>query len=734
MDNSRKFRLCLISLGVLLAVYLLYSRISKTPRIKIDREPESLIIDSNATNADRKVGMIGDVGVGKVQVAEFITRNKKTREVENVFGFEKLLHQTRNEWDIEKPYMNVFRRDLGCYVTAVRGRTTIETVAGRPSPKDAEFTGNVVVRIVPEPSSDIKESFIYLDDITFISDKSHFSTPGPVKYVSQDAQMLGTGLELIYNDQLERLEFLKIAHLESMRLKSTQPASSSTATAETGRPADANSQMQTEQPDKPVAIDEPPEVEISPDANTHAPGKKEGECYRCVFNKNVLIYSPERLIFADEQLTINNIFRPKESGPQSDKADPNGADQVKKTTVENADNVKKELEPDSASSTNSVVKAEQEPNDIVVTCDNGFVVTPMDVNEPNTGPVPSNIGRPVGAAAERLKKLKEEGEGNRTTLVAYKIDYCAATSDTVASGPSELTFYIPDPMNAEANHIIVPVTITARDKARFLPTLNQAVFEGDCVCTMLREDPNSRHKYTLSAPLITVDLTVDKSQPLAASVANIEHLTAAGGTARLAILKTAKEKLLGGIELKCSRIDYDTGQQLFLATGPGVIKVDNSKISDPNAGAGRFSLRRQCYAIVQNFDTLKYFLETNQIIAEAESGRVVIDYFPVVDGKYGQIVTAKANHIEAFLYESAAGQTELSTLHAMGGVAYEEEDIEFEGSELFYDAKESKVDVQGDEFQPCYFNGVLVDAIEYDLNTGKVKANIVGPGALQMKR
>ena len=734
MDNSRKFRICLITLGAVLAVYLLYSRISKTPRIEIDRETKSFVTDGNVTDANGKGGMIGNVGVpGPVRKAEFITRNKKTKEIANIFGFDKLLHDTGKEWEMEKPYMNLFRRDLGCYVTADRGRTTIETVAGRPSPKDAEFTGNVVVHIVPEPSSNVKESFIYLDDITFISDKSHFSTPGPVKYVSQDAQMLGKGLELIYNDRLERLEFLKIAHLESLHLKSTQAASFPTATTGTGRPADANSQMQTEQPDKPVAIDESPKVEISPDANTRAPGQKEDQHYRCVFNKNVLIDSPEQLIFAEEQLTINNIFRPKDSGAQSGKADPNGADQVKKTTAENADNVQKELEPHSAGSANSVVKAEQEPNDIVVTCSNGFVVTPMDANEPDTdsGKVGDEVS--VLTAGKRLKKFKEAG--GRTILIAQKIDYCAATRDTVASGPSELTFYTADPMSAEANDTVVPVEITARKQAKFLPTLNQAVFEGDSVCTMWREDANGQNTYTLSAPKLTVDLPADKAQQPSSSVTNIEHLTADGGTARLTILKTEKEKLLGGIELKCTRIDYDTEQQLFLATGrPGVIKVKNSKISEPNVSMSRFSLRRQCYALVQNFDTLKYFLETNRIIAEAQTGRVVIDYFPVVDGKYGQIVTAKANRIEAFLYETAAGQTELSTLHATGGVTYEEEDIDFEGSELFYDAKKSKIDVQGDELQPCYFNGVLVDAIEYDLITGKVKANIVGPGALQMNK
>jgi hypothetical protein len=41
--------------------------------------------------------------------------------------------------------------------------------------------------------------------------------------------------------------------------------------------------------------------------------------------------------------------------------------------------------------------------------------------------------------------------------------------------------------------------------------------------------------------------------------------------------------------------------------------------------------------------------------------------------------------------------------------------------------------VKGDRFQPCYFNGTLVDGIEYDLKTGKIKAKVVGPGTLKIK-
>jgi len=42
--------------------------------------------------------------------------------------------------------------------------------------------------------------------------------------------------------------------------------------------------------------------------------------------------------------------------------------------------------------------------------------------------------------------------------------------------------------------------------------------------------------------------------------------------------------------------------------------------------------------------------------------------------------------------------------------------------------------VKGDELQPCYFNGALVEEIELNSRTGKVEAKVVAPGALQINR
>jgi hypothetical protein len=730
---SRKFRVGLISLGAVLVVYLLYSLVSTTPSIEIDEAPEfeDIITDGNTGWLDGEVGSFGKVGIpAPVEKARFVQLNED-KQIESIFGFERLLHKEGDEWIVEKPYMDTFQFGPACYITADTGNTRIETVAGRPRPKYAKFTGNVVAHILPQDSSGVKEGFLYLDDIAFLSDESQFSTPGPVKYLSEDLRMFGRGLDFIYNEQLQRIDLLRVAHLESLHLKSEQTDISAKANAEPNKPADANSQMQTKPHKKTVKTVDSTKTKSISEANTQPPAQKGDRSYRCVFSKNVVLDSPEQLVIALEKLTINNILRPADLAEQSNKADPCSPVDIDKSSTGSDADVQNELEPNSAGSPNSPVIQEQPPVDIVVTCDDGLVLTPMDVNSSDTN-LPL-VGREelLATAREELAQLKEADE--RNLFIAQRIDYCAATQDTVAVGPSELKFYVRDLFREEANEAVVPITITTQKKAQFLPTANQALFEGGCVCTMLREDPNGQQKYTLSAPKIIVDLAEQEDEPLSSMANKIEHLSAGGPTTRFSVVKMAEQELLGGFEVECAGVDYDARQQLFLASGPGKVRVDNTKVPEPNEDAGRFSMRRKSYSIVESFETLKYFVEKDEVIAEAGGQGVVVHYFPIVDGKYDRHVTITSSHIEAFLYETADRQTELSRLHATDGVTYVEEDVEFKGSKLFYDAVKGVITVEGDNMQSCILNGSLVDKIEYDLKTGRKKFKLVGPGTLQRK-
>jgi hypothetical protein len=846
----RKFVIGFVSLCAVLAAYLLYSRISSSPSIDTGQEIDIIesAPDANAVSLDGEIGKIGDVGLGTVRKAKYVTLNQE-KQVEREFGFEKLLSESRDIWDIEKPYMNIYRRNFKCYVTADKGKVQVETAVGRTTPKDATFSSNVVAHIISGPPADVKESFVYLDSIVFLSEKSQLSTAGPVRFVSEDVVMDGTGMELIYNEQTERIEYFKVNDLESLNIKGRQaaafsvsqtPSSASTASSADKVPdeaaAETGSRAESHQPDESSVAIETQKAETSVTESNLLAEQKQGTYYKCTFNKNVLVNTTEQLIFAGDKLRINDIFWAKSPSGQSaednagDANDGKAAAGTAEPGRQAADGTGKR-QVTAPEPTEPNVPSEQLEN-IVVTCDGGFVVVPRDSvraqEETSTNQVED-----APSAVEPPRKFDEDTD--RARFFTQTIDYNATTGDGIANGPSELTFYVGSTSAADANKAPVPVkvttrkganfsqtpskivftgdclvtmpqsgltvpkdvtftapeitvnvpeeksgkpdmfadgpaelvfymedanstdinqgpvpvTVNAQKQARFLAASNQIVFEGDSRCTMIREDPNVIIKYMLLSEQITVDLPSDTNDGSSAPAVGIKHLTATGKVVRLATTKTAKakvalagqvqdadsQKLLGGVELKCSRCDYDTAQQLFSATGPGVMKLNNSEAPEPNEPVGRFSMQKPCWVVLDGFDTLKYFIRENRIVADtASQEKLRMDYIAAVNGRYDEHIWAKASHVEVLLHELPSNQMELSTLKATGGVEYEDKNNQFMGSELLYDQQTAIVKVKGDESQPCYYNGVLVDGIEMNVKTDKVKAEIVGTGTVQMKR
>lgn len=270
-------------------------------------------------------------------------------------------------------------------------------------------------------------------------------------------------------------------------------------------------------------------------------------------------------------------------------------------------------------------------------------------------------------------------------------------------------------------------------------------------CTTVREDPNSVTEYLLLSELITVTLPEDANDGSTGPAADIERLTATGGVVRLATTRTAKPdpntgeyvadanatESLGGVELKCSRVDYDPVRGLFVAAGaPAQIWMDNSQVTLAEQDPNGFSLSEPCYALLENFDTLKYFINEKRIVADAgPNGDLWLHYVPVVDGEHDldAITTATAPRVEAFLVETPDGRTELATLAATGGIDVNDlaNGHHFLGSELFYDHKTSIMTIEGDLFRPCLCDGMLVDEIKYNVDTGKLDFQVVAPGAIQ---
>jgi hypothetical protein len=316
-----------------------------------------------------------------------------------------------------------------------------------------------------------------------------------------------------------------------------------------------------------------------------------------------------------------------------------------------------------------------------------------------------------------------------TKFTAEQIDYSASTNDVVAAGPTKLTFYSDDITDAKSSTKPLPVVITAQKQTKYLVDSQQVIFDGGCLCSMTKEETNIQQKYSLSAPTLTVNLT----SPESGNSPQIKHLNGSGGVVRLATVKSSGEKLLNGIELKCRQFDFDDVNQIFTATGQGIIKFANIAAQASQNQTGGFSLRRPCWALFEDFDRLQYHLEKNQITVDSKTKKINIGYVPIVDGGYGQPIRATAGHVEALLYETAEGQTDLHQLFASGGVTFEDDKNQFAGGSLFYDHKKARMKVEASETQPCIFNGALVKAIEYDLKTGKVRAKIAGPGIMQLK-
>jgi len=730
----RKFLIWLGSLGAAVLAYFIITGINQTPEIDIYTPNESadFIADADIDPNRKSVAVVGDVGVEAVEKARFLDFNKQ-KQVEREFGFEKLLHEQGRLWEIEKPFMNIYKPNFKCLLTADNGKVRVETIVGRPSPKDATLTGNVVVHILPEGDSNISESFIYLDDLVYVSDRSQFSTTGPVEFVSKDARMLGRGLEMVYNGATERLEYLKIVDLHSLHLKQAPaPARASAhkqALADTPPTGLATSRQQPAKQAGTQDSQKPLPLRGQPAQNQPVP-------YIAVFNKNVVIDSPEQIILAD-RLCINNIFLSSSNQQEPETRSP----PIHKSKTAGPETSQPSSPPAQSSvPVESAVPAEpdQSQTDIIVTCDNGIVVTPADLSESMRTALEAGF---VPAGTEHSNTAREGNCEGRTKFIAEKIDYCAVTGNITAPGASELTFCTTD-IAEDGTRTSVPVKITAQKQTLFESELDQAVFEGDCVCTMTRRDPNVLRRYMLTAPKLLATISSGAGGAVTDAGGAMEHLTATGGTVRLAMVRTApqqepgvgREKILGGVELRCARFDFDNRQQMFVAAGPGVLKVDNSNVSEPHRDSGKLGLRRRCYAFVRDFDTLKYFSQTNQIIADSASRQIILDYIPVGEDNSGEQIRATAGHIKANLTETVTGATGLSTLYADGGVMYREGNTEFVGGRLFYDHDRSLMLVNADQLQPCYFNGAAVDAIEYNLRTGKIKTEIVAPGPMQLKR
>ncbi|MGD0596300.1 MAG: hypothetical protein ABSA64_02115 [Sedimentisphaerales bacterium] len=682
---SRRFTIWLVSFLAVLVVYFIYNRVSRTPTIPTDASMTPAGQLTDVCDSNGKVGMVGDVGVGVVKNARYTTLNAQ-KQVEREFGFRELLHQDGNDWEIEKPYMNIYRRSFNCTITGERAIVTVEIAGGRVTPKQGMLMGNVTIRIWPQRKEGLGETTIYLDDIAFSADKSLFSTAGPVELVSDNIKMTGTGMEIVYNGDDERLERLQITNLQSLRIKRWSEGTVLRSTPD----ADANNQKQKSENEQ---------------------ASKRGKYYQCTLDKNVRIETPNERLLADA-LLINDIFMP---GGEADKTG-------EETTPDNNTAIQS---TGHAGNRPDATTSDESPSDVSITCDGGIIVTPMSAQAEKGSPKQQTTYAEI--IAQQDANTCPVG---KTTFRGGNVTYSAATGEAVAIGLSSIAFDVNE-KTKDGEGKPATVRMTSRRQAAFSPASNKSTFEGDCRCTVSQKQDEILQQYIVLADKLEIDMAKKNTDKVSGSSLNANRMIASGPNTHLASTKKTGDKLLVGIELKCASIDYNTTDGNFFAAGPGLIKVDNSQTDEPQDKLGRFSLQRKCYALLRNFDSLAYAGQSKHLIADSKGGSLLVDYFPLVEGRGNEKVSVTASHVEADIAETLQGRMELKDLLAKGAVTYEDKDTQVIGSEFIYDANTALIDIRGDKYRPCNFNGAILDAVRYDTKTGKWNTRIKGPGAIR---
>jgi hypothetical protein len=526
---SRRFTIWLVSFLAVLVVYFLYTRLTRTPTIPTDitTTPAGQLADVRDSNAS--IGKMGGVGVGIIKNARYTTLNDQ-KQVEREFGFQELLHQDGNDWEIEKPYMNIYRKSFNCSITGERAQVAVEVAGGRITPRQGMLMGNVTLRILPRQKDAGGEMTLYLDDIAFSSDKSLFSSPGPIELVSENVRMTGTGLEIVYNGDDERLERLQITNLQSLRIKKwSQTVLRSTPDANAPRPlgADANSRK-----------------------GAGEQASRRGKYYQCTLDKNVRIETPNERLFADA-LSIIDIFASGSAGDAGKEALPDDNNAI----------------PAQSSNKPQAAVSDESPSDISITCDGGIIVMPMGTSAEKK----SSKQRTTYADIIARQDANTSPVG-KTTFRGANVTYSATTGEAVAIGPSIIAFDVNQKTEDGAGK---PGTVrmTSRRRAAFSPASNKSTFEGDCRCTVSQEQGKILQQYIVLADKLQIDLVKKNTDKDYGSSIDVNHMIATGPGVHLASTKKMGSKMLTGMELKCVSLDYDTTNDNFLAAGPGLVKV-----------------------------------------------------------------------------------------------------------------------------------------------------------------
>jgi len=480
----RKIAIGFISFAIVIGVFVIYSRVDKTPEISTNAGSEFTIDPNRNSDVDfNDVGVFstsqGNFGVAQTGDFELFDRNELTGEVEQRYGALKLLHKEGDIWQVEKPFLNIYGKKFLCDMQASRGVARMEKIGEKTIPKDVSFSEDVVIRIIPNQVKDFEESTIYLENLDFNSERSQLLTNDKIVFDSNNVRLDGIGMEMVYNDEQDRLEYFKVIDVNEIHVKMRRKALNTISNKEDSSRA-ANKEGNGE------------DVQGNVSENTSKSDETSQQYYTCIFSKNVLIETPDQFIFAEDEIEINDIIF---SSGNKDVNKPEG-------TASGSEPNNLRLV---AGGSDDLTITATEPNeiddfvDVVITCENGFIIAPEDSIE-------LRRFRDEAKTISVLEKPEFADIANKTILATQRIKLTTLGSDYDAYGPTELVFYIEDLNNPDPNLRSFPVTITSQIGASYIEDSNQVAFEGNAVCTIPQNDLSEKRNATLTSPKLIIDI------------------------------------------------------------------------------------------------------------------------------------------------------------------------------------------------------------------------------------
>lgn len=385
----RKVIIILAALTITALAYWGYLRLSgsttlEPPATQSDYE---LDLPDSGDNA-QPIGPTTLIGLDQ---SYYITRDPVTRQVTRVFGFSRLNNPGSQSvrWEVEKPYILFYESSYQCRIDADNGLIQTERSGTSISPKDGQLEGNVVIHIKPHPGSRMAETTLLLDDLLFSSERTEFSTDGPVRVISSQVELSGRGLVLLINAVDGQVEYLHILDLESLRLKDFVQAENRQLAVNPLIPVNTQ-KTETQSEKTPVvrAAQDKKSSTLIPPAATQADNQQPDatrRLYQCVIEDNVMIrYGDQIVVAGADQVNIQNVFiaRQEDQTPEFSGSTPAKArSSVQPDTIgamsDTVERPREAVQKETAEAVQPGQAGRDDSRDVVVTCDGGIVVKPM---------------------------------------------------------------------------------------------------------------------------------------------------------------------------------------------------------------------------------------------------------------------------------------------------------------------------------------------------------------------